>query len=186
VTTPDLAFDLLDGKQVTADLADYLPVHAEVYGEPPHHWDAEREAWYQQRFAVQRRQPGFVLATARHGGFLVGYAFGLPLRPSTDWWKGLTVPLSDELTTEYSGRSFALADLLVRAAWRRQGIGAALGALTIAGRPEERAVAAVPSTAAPALGAFSKWGWHKVARKRDAGPGAPLLEVLTRPLPAGR
>jgi len=186
VTTPDLAFDLLDGQQASACAGDFGPVHAEVYGELPHHWDTEREAWYLKRFAVQRRQPGFVLATARHGGFLVGYAFGLPLRPSTDWWKGLTAPLSDEFTTEYSGRTFALADLLVRAAWRRQGIGATLGELTIAGRPEERAVAAVPSAAAPALGAFSKWGWQKVARKRDAGPGSPLLEVLTRPLPAGR
>jgi GNAT superfamily N-acetyltransferase len=185
VATPDLAFDLLDGQQATACAGDFWPVHAEVYGEPPHRWDGEREAWYLKRFAVQRRQPGFVLATARHGDFLVGYAFGLPLRPSTDWWKGLTTALPDEVITEYSGRSFALGDLLVRAAWRRQGIGETLGALTIGGRPEERAVAAVPSEAAPALGAFSKWGWHKVARKRDAGPGSPLLEVLTRPLPAG-
>jgi len=37
------------------------------------------------RFRVQRRQPGFALAEARHGDYLVGYAAGMPLRPSTSW-----------------------------------------------------------------------------------------------------
>ncbi len=186
MTTPEIALALLDREQASARVDELLAVHAEVYSEVPHTWDAEREAWYAKRFAVQRRQPGFVLATAWHGGYLVGYAFGLPLRPSTDWWKALTAPLPDELTTEYPGRSFALAELLVRAPWRRQGIGESLCQLTIRSAGQERALAAVPSVAAPALGAFAKWGWHKAARKRDSGPGSPLLEVMIRALPVAR
>jgi hypothetical protein len=36
---------------------------------------------------------------------------------------GVTTPLPGEIVTEHSGRTFALTELLVRAAWRRQGIG---------------------------------------------------------------
>ena len=64
---------------------------------------------YPRRFAVQRRQPGFVLAEARNGGYLVGFAAGMPLRPSTSWWRELTTPLPDEVTAEHAGRTFAAA-----------------------------------------------------------------------------
>ena len=67
------------------------------------------------RLGVRRRQPGFALAEARHGDYLVGFATGMPLRPSTSWWKDLTAPLPAEVTTEYPGRTFALTELLVRA-----------------------------------------------------------------------
>ncbi|PZS23281.1 MAG: hypothetical protein DLM60_02885 [Pseudonocardiales bacterium] len=73
---------MLDGTY-TATRADELQaLHAEVYANPPcgHNDDA---ALFEERIRVQRRQPGFVLAEARHGGYLVGYAFGMPLRPST-------------------------------------------------------------------------------------------------------
>jgi len=101
-----------------------------------------------RRFRVQFRQPGFVLAEARHGGYLVGYASGMPLRSSTSWWKNLTTPLPAEVTTEHAGRTFALTELLVRAPWRRQGIASSLHNLILAGRPEERATLTVSPRAA--------------------------------------
>ena len=114
-----MTFGLLDGAQATADAEDLLALHAEVYGEQP-------DDGFARRFAVLRRQPGFVLAEARHGGYLVGYAFGAPLRPSTSWWRQLTTPLPEEVTTEHPGRTFALVELAVRPSWRRQGIAGAL------------------------------------------------------------
>jgi GNAT superfamily N-acetyltransferase len=105
----------------------------------------------------------------------------MPLRPSTSWWRHLTTPLPDEVTAEHPGRTFALADLLVRAAWRRQGIGAELHDLILAGRPEERATLTVLPAAAPAQNAFRNWGWHKVARTR--APGSPVCDVLLTALP---
>ena len=36
-----------------------------------------------------------------------------------------------------------------------------------------------------AQAAFQSWGWRKVARTRDPEPGAPVLDVLIRPLSAG-
>ena len=171
-----MTFRLLDGTQAAAHTEDVQALHAEVYGEQP-------DDGFARRFQVLRRQPGFALAEARHGGYLVGYAFGVPLRPSTSWWRHLTTPLPDEVTTEHPGRTFALVELVVRPAWRRQGIAGALHDLILEHRPEERATLTVPPTATPAQNAFRKWGWRKIARTQDDRPGSPVSDVLVIPLP---
>lgn len=175
----EITFRLLGGTQAAGDAEDLQALHAEVYGDQP-------DDGFARRFRVLRRQPGFVLAEARHGGYLVGYAFGVPLRPSTSWWRELTTPLPDEVTTEHPGRTFALVELLVRPSWRRQGIAATLHDLILEDRPEERATLTVPPAATPAQQAFRKWGWRKVARTRDGGPGAPVSDVLITTLPVSR
>jgi GNAT superfamily N-acetyltransferase len=171
----EIAFQLLDGTQAAAD--EVRDLRAEVCGRDV--------GSFADRFRVMRRQPGFVLAEARHGGYLVGYAFGMPLRPSTSWWRHLTTPLPEEVTTEHPGRTFALVELLVRASWRRQGIAATLHDLILENRPEERATLTVLPTATPAQQALRKWGWRKVARTRDAEPGSQVSDVLITSLPAG-
>jgi GNAT superfamily N-acetyltransferase len=180
--TPDITFQLLDGTQAAAHAEELQALHAEVYADPPYrrHDDA---AVFGQRFRVQRRQPGFALAEARHGGYLVGFASGMPLRPSTSWWQDLTTRLPTELTVEHPGRTFALLDLLVRAPWRRQGIAQALHDLMLANRAEERATATVVPAATPAQGAFQKWGWRKIARRRDNDPDSRVSDVLITALP---
>ena len=179
---PEITFELLDGGQAAGREAELRALHAEVYAAPPYRRD-EDAAEFGRRFRVQRRQPGFVLAEARHGGYLVGYAAGMPLRPSTSWWRDLTTPLPDEVTAEHPGRTFALADLLVRAAWRRQGIGRDLHDLILSGRREERATVIVLPAAAPAQNAFQGWGWRKVGRTREPRPGAAVSDVLVTELP---
>jgi GNAT superfamily N-acetyltransferase len=131
-----------------------------------------------RRFAVHRRQPGFVLAAARHGEFLVGYAYGAPLRQATSWWRDLTIPLPEDVTKEYPGRTFALMELAVRPAWRRQGIGSDLHDLLLADRREERATTVVPPDSTAARQAFQNWGWTRIARTRD---GSRASDVLLRP-----
>jgi len=165
-----ISIQLLDGAQASAEADELQALHAEVYGPD--------DGAFAGRFRVQRRQPGFVLAEARNGGFLVGYAFGMPLRPSTSWWRQLTAPLPEEVTAEHPGRTFALADLAVRASWRRQGIGRDLHDLILRSRPEERATAVVAPAAAPAQHAFRSWGWRKVARTRDDAGGEQVADVL--------
>jgi len=130
---------------------------------------------------VHRRQPGFVLTEARHGEYLVGYAYGMPLRPSTSWWRDLTIRLPEDVTTEYPGRTFAVMELLVRASWRRQGIGRELHDLLLTGRPEERATLTVEPGASAAQAALQSWGWRRIARTR--GPGSLTSDVLVLPLP---
>jgi GNAT superfamily N-acetyltransferase len=170
---------LLDGTQAEGHADELRPLRAEES------CGRDEDRSFADWFRVMRRQPGFVLAEARHGGYLVGYAFGMPLRPSTSWWRYLTTPLPDEVTTEHPGRTFALVELLVRASWRRQGIAGTLHDLILENRAEERATLTVPPTAAPAQQAFRKWGWRKVARTRDAEPGSSVSDVLITTLPAG-
>jgi GNAT superfamily N-acetyltransferase len=183
MSAPGLGFQLLDGRRAAAHTDELQALHAEVYADPPYR-QAGDAARFAERFRVQCRQPGFVLAEARHGGYLVGYASGMPLRPSTSWWRALTTPLPADVTTEHPGRTFALTELLVRASWRRQGIAAALHDLILADRPEERATLTVLPAATPAQSAFATWGWRKVGRTRDPGPGALVADVLVTALPA--
>jgi hypothetical protein len=78
-----------------------------------------------------------------------------------------------------------LADLLVRASWRRQGIGTELHYLILGGRPEERATLTVLPAATPAQNAFRTWGWRRVARTRlEADPDGPVADLLVTALPA--
>ena len=179
MAAPGITFEKLDGRQAAAHGEELQAVHQEVYGE------ADDEA-FARRFRVWRRQQAFALAEARHGDYLVGFAAGIPLRPSTSWWKDLTAPLPAEITTEHPGRTFALTELLVRAPWRRQGIAGSLHNLILAGRPEERATLTVSPRAAAAQSAFRTWGWRKVARTRGPGPEAPILDILVTDLGSRR
>jgi GNAT superfamily N-acetyltransferase len=185
VPRPDITFQLLDGTLAAAHADELQVLHAEVYANPPYARNDDA-ALFADRFRVQRRQPGFVLAEARHGGYLVGYAAGMPLRPSTSWWRGLTTPLPGEVTTEYPGRTFALVELLVRASWRRQGIATTLHDLILRNRPEERATLIVLPAAIPAQKAFQKWGWRKVVRTSDPRRGSLVSDVLVITLPVIR
>ena len=175
---PGIDVRLLSGAEAGEREDDLVELHDEVYGQPG-------DPGFAGRLQVWRRQPGFVLAEARHGGYLVGYASGMPLRPSTSWWKDLTAPLPPAVTTEHPGRTFALTQFLVRASWRRQGIAASLHHRILAGRPEERATLTVAPGAGAAQAALRKWGWRKVGRTRGEGPGTPVLDVLVKDLAAG-
>jgi len=183
VVAADTEFALLDGAHALSRAAELQALHAEVYGAPPYRRPADSDEFARQ-FRVQCRQPGFVLAEARSGGYLIGYAAGMPLRPSTSWWRALTTPLPDEVIAEYPGRTFGVIDLLVRAAWRRQGIGQTLHDLLLSGRREERATLVVWPEATAAQHAFQSWGWRKVARTRDSGAERAVADVLMTELPA--
>jgi GNAT superfamily N-acetyltransferase len=185
VVAPDMTFQLLNGTQASGHAAELRGLHAEVYASPPY-GRSDDATLFAARFRVQSRQPGFALAEARHGGYLVGYAAGMPLRPSSSWWRELTTPVPADVTAEHPGRTFALTELLVRASWRRQGIGRALHDLLLRNRPEERATLIVLPAATPAQTAFQNWGWRKVARTRDPDAGSPISDVLITTLPASR
>src|ERR1700756_1395483 len=155
VPAGETSFDRLGGREAAAHADELQSLHAEVHiGVPAAGGD------FAGRFRVQCRQPGFVLVAARSGGYLIGYAAGMPLRPSTSWWREVTTTLPEDVTTEYPGRTFALVELLVRGSWRRQGIGRSLHDLILARRPEERATVVVPPAATAAQAAFQNWGWQ--------------------------
>jgi GNAT superfamily N-acetyltransferase len=167
-----VTLDVSEGRQAAGRETGVVALHDEVAG--------DEDADFARRLGVWRRQPGFLLAEASHGGYLVGYACGMPLRPSTDWWRDLTAPLPAAVTDEHPGRTFALTQLLVRGSWRRQGIAGELRELILDGRAEERATVRLPPGAAAAHAAFRNWGWAKVGRAR--GPAGSVCDILTRAL----
>ena len=179
MTAPGLAYQLLDGAAAAEREDDLLALAAEVGGDdagpaPP---------------GGPGCGGGSPASRSRRRGTAATWSAtrpGMPLRPSTSWWRGLTTPLPPEVTTEHPGRTFALTELLVRASWRRQGIGRELHDLLLDGRPEERATLTVPPGAGAAQRAFPSWGWRKVARTRGDGPAAPVLDVLLLDLPGRR
>jgi GNAT superfamily N-acetyltransferase len=174
MSAPGVMLDAADGRQAAVGETEHTALHDEVLGPD--------DADFARRLRVWRRQPGFVLAEARHGGYLVGYACGMPLRPSTDWWRDVTAPPPATITDEHPGRTFALTQLLVRSSWRRQGIATELLDFILDGRAEERATIKLPPTAATAQTVFRNWRWTKVARARGPAPSAPVSDILTRPL----
>lgn len=176
----EISFERLDGREAASHAAELRSLHEEVYVDAPAVADE-----FASRFRVHIRQPGFVLVAARSGGYLIGYVAGMPLRPSTSWWRQVTTILPERVTTEYPGRTFALVELLVRGSWRRRGIGRSLHDLILTGRPEERATVVVPPTAAAAQAAFQNWGWHKIARARNRS-GLAASDVLVTALPEDR
>jgi ribosomal protein S18 acetylase RimI-like enzyme len=171
-----IGYRVVDGAAAGEDEGDLLALADEVCG-------GGRDPEALRRGRVRRRQPGFALVEARHGQYLVGYASGMPLRPATSWWRGLTTPLPGEVTAEYPGRTFAVTELLVRAPWRRQGIGRELHALLLGERAEERATLTVPPGAVAAQAALRSWGWRKIARTRGEHGAGPVLDLAVLSLP---
>ena len=86
MTAGGITFLLRDGGAAAERDAELLTLRAEECGA------SGDDAVTARQLRVRHRQPGYVLAEARHGGYLVAYASGLPLRPSTSWWKDQTSP----------------------------------------------------------------------------------------------
>lgn len=177
----------VDFRVVTRDEAalhtdELTAVCREVYTEPPYDWDAEHEKLFVERFTRQRQNAGFSLVEARCHNKIIAFGFGVPLSPTTPWWSRLITPLPDDVTREHEGRTFALVELLVRQSWRRRHIAETIHNKLMHDRPEERATLTVLPAAAAAQAAYAKWGWHKVAQKRNPLPGSPIVDVLVKKL----
>jgi hypothetical protein len=175
-----ILFERLDGDQAAAVLDELTELYREIYAEPPYEWGDEHAALFRERLGGQRQAPGFALVTARVGGELVGFTFGVTLRPSTPWWQNLVEPLPEELTREWQGRTFAVVELLVRAPWRRRHVGQRLHDRLLEGRSEDRATLTVLPAAGAARAAYDRWGWQRVGLKRNPLPGSPVFEVRVR------
>jgi hypothetical protein len=177
-----VAFRLLNGDQAAEQFGELRALYREVYADPPYEWGDEHADMFAERFVVQCAQPGFALVEARAESGLVGCCFGVTLQPSTPWWQHLLTPLPADVTTERTGRTLAVVEMLVRARWRRQHIAQTMHDMLLQGRPEERATLTVLPAALPALRAYAKWGWRTIAQKRNPLPGSPVFDVLIKEL----
>jgi GNAT superfamily N-acetyltransferase len=175
-----VTFQIFDSVRALEHLDELRSLYLDAFAEPPYDCGQEHAAFFLARFRAQSRQGGFAMVEARHGAELVGMAFGVTLRPGTIWWRNLQEPLPGKATQERTGRTFALMELLVRKAWRRQHIAEAMHDLLLGNRKEERATLTVLVEAMPAQRAYAKWGWSKAGQKRGPLPNSPPFDVMVK------
>ena len=177
-----IEFTSVDSDQVAQQLDELRDLYSEVYAEPPYEWGQEHAELFAERFEGQRKQDGFRLIEAREHRQLVGFGFGVTLLPNTPWWQNLTNPVDEDITQEYPDRTFAVVEVLVRAPWRRRHIAEEIHDRLLSNRVEERATLTVLPTAEAAQAAYRKWGWQRVAQKRNPLPGSPVFDVMVKQL----
>lgn len=178
----NIDFVSVSGDQAAQPLNELIYLYSEVYAEPPYEWGQEHAELFAERFEGQRKQDGFRLLEAREHGQLVGIGFGVTLLPNTPWWQNLATPISEDVTREYPNRTFAVVELLVRRPWRRRHIAEEIHHRLLSDRSEERATLSVLPAAEAAQAAYRKWGWQRVAQKRNPLPGSPVFDVMVKRL----
>ncbi len=112
-----------------------------------------------------------------------GSAYGRPLAEDTKWWDNFLEPVPVEVTSERSGRTFAVIDFGVAGSYRGRGLGRRLLDALLAGRSEERATLAVEPEADASQGIYQHLGWQVVGRLEGApGDTAPYFDIYVLPL----
>jgi hypothetical protein len=182
VTAEQIHFRMVNTDEAVRHVDELTTLFREVYAEPPYEWGGEHAELFRERFDGQRHDSGFSLIEARCGEELIAFGFGVTLAPTTPWWQQLVVPVSDEITHESVGRTFALVELLVRSPWRRQYVAETIHDQLLQDRHEERATLTVLPAAEAAQAAYAKWDWRKVAQKRNPLPGSPVFDVMVKEL----
>lgn len=140
-------------------LDELCAVYADAYGVE---LDGEKVGAFRNRATKALDRPRYGLLTAQDGEQMVGFVFGYTLPAGTYWWDGLTPAPAAGFTTEDGTRTFALAEIEVRAAWQGKGVGRALHDAMLAERHEERATLATGPQADAARALYERWGWRAV------------------------
>ncbi|MET7937621.1 GNAT family N-acetyltransferase [Streptomyces sp. NPDC005322] len=175
----EVTYERSEGTEAAQGLDAFLPAHREVFVEPPYCEDPKDVAEFIELFHVQAKRPGFRLVIARDGAEVIGFAFGFQLPPETRWWKGLLKPMPEDFTEETGERTFAIIELAVRKAWRRQGTAAGLHTRLLDGLPVERVTLTMrpEPDAVPAHATYAAWGYRKVGQSRPSDE-SPLYEAM--------
>ncbi|MEV1016927.1 GNAT family N-acetyltransferase [Micromonospora sp. NPDC049751] len=154
-----------------------VDLYLEVYAGGGEFYSEDR---YRRQLDLHMQRVGWELVIAEVDGSLVGYIYGFPLPAETRWWEGLHDPVPPGFTDEDGTRTFAISELMVRPAWRRRGIAAALHDGLIAARTEQRTTLLVRPDNVAAQNAYRSWGYTKVTKLRPGWENAPTFDVLVR------
>jgi ribosomal protein S18 acetylase RimI-like enzyme len=156
-------------------------LYAEIYAEPPYNEEPDEADDFASSWHRTIDQRSFRLVIARRADEPIGFAFGVQLRARTKWWNGALTSLPDDITTEHTGRTFAIIELAVRRPCRRQGVGRQLHNHLIAGLSEERISLLVRPDAPAAQQAYLSWGYRTVGQIQPF-PGAPVYNAMIKQL----
>ena len=156
-------------------------LYAEIYAEPPYNEGPDEAEDFASGWHRTIDQRNFRLVIARRADEPIGFAFGVQLRARTKWWNGALTALPDDITTEHTGRTFAIIELAVRDPYRRRGVGRQLHAHLTAGLSEERITLLVRPEASAPQQAYLSWGYRVVGQIQPF-PDAPIYNVMIKQL----
>jgi len=159
----------------------YAQVHADHLDEPFH--SVPR---FTERLNGHSAAPGWETVVGYDSGEPVGYAYATPLGPNTRWWAHMLTPLPDGYATETGTRTLALNEIMVRKAWRGQGVARRIHEELLAGRSEERVTLLVdPANQDGRVKAlYEAWGYEQIGTQQPF-PDSPVFASMTRTLHTG-
>ncbi|MFI6238698.1 GNAT family N-acetyltransferase [Micromonospora sp. NPDC050795] len=172
-----------DAEEATDILGQLVSLYLEVYTGGGEFHSEDR---YRRQLDLHMQRVGWELATVEVDGSLVGYIYGFPLPAETRWWEGIHDPVPPGFTDEDGARTFAISELMVHPAWRRQGIATRLHDELIAARTEQRNTLLVRPDNVAAQTAYFSWGYTKVTRLRPGWENAPTFDVLVLDVSSSR
>ena len=147
-------------------------LYADAFSEPPFAWPTGEAERHRAMMVRLIGDPSFGAALAFTGGDLAGFVYGQSLRAKTRWWEGFVVAVPDEVIEEWSGRTFAVIDLAVRAGLQRRGVGRGLLETLLTSRRESRATLAVqPQAPGPHAFYAAIGGWELLGRQHVPNEG---------------
>lgn len=146
-------------EQQREDVADvYVEAYRGVHGE-----EFQDRQEFLRTFADDVQRSGFDMVVAGGGGKPVAHAYGFLLDRAGGWWRGLDedVPWDiEELTV--SGQVFALAEMMVLPAYRRDGVATRLVGQLLVRTDAALVTARVDPANEVALGVLRAWGWRRL------------------------
>lgn len=162
-------------REAVADV--YVEAYQRVHGEEFH--DRQR---FLDAFARDVQRPGFdmMVGSGSGGAESAGYAYGFLLDRAGEWWRGIgrDTPWDvEELTV--SGQVFALAELMVAPAFRRDKVATRLLEQLLVRTDASLVTARVDPDNAAAVGALRSWGWVRLGAVTGTVSSVPSLGAGT-------
>ncbi|WP_435134885.1 GNAT family N-acetyltransferase [Actinacidiphila sp. bgisy144] len=154
----------------------YADVRADRLHDP--HYSVER---YAERLARHAHEPGWEAVIGYDGDEAVGYAYANTVEQDDRYWKRITSPLAESVT---SVPTLALKELGVRVPWRKTGVSKAIHDSLLSARGEPQATLMVNPEAGDGKvhDLYVSWGYQDLGVSRPS-PDSPVLTAMVRALP---
>jgi GNAT superfamily N-acetyltransferase len=163
--------------------AEMLEVYGTSHAEPIRNdpWFSEDKFWER---LVDIYAPGrdFAMVSGWLDNQMIGYAFGSPRDNATTLWEYVKTgipafPIHDVTEPIYIFREFA-----VHPDHQGKGYGRSIHNDLLRDRPERLAALYVRTDNLQATGAYTSWGWRKIASEQPFAD-SPTLHIMARTLP---
>jgi ribosomal protein S18 acetylase RimI-like enzyme len=169
-------------EEAPALLDELCDAYADAYGVEP---SVEKTAAFRARAVKALSLDGYDLVIARSGnhGPVRGFAFGYSVPARGPWWENLDPDPGEDFKHETGSRTVLLAELEVRRAWQKKGLGRKLHDEFLAGRSEERATLSSNPESDDVRALYERWGWRRLGRRsRRPGDYLAAYDIWLLPL----